>query len=154
MSTIKDKFKPAISRELLILIAGLMWCSVGIMLLFIAYQWLSIYEKKSSPYILIGIIAALIIHHFGFLKIVNKNLDRISKLPQKACAFSFISWKSYFLIFIMVSMGIILRHSPLPKQYLSIIYIGIGIALFLSSLRYFRNLFITDTKRLYNKKQE
>jgi hypothetical protein len=43
----------------------------------------------------------------------------------------------------MVTMGITLRHSPIPKQYLSVIYTGIGLALFLSSIRYFRNLLMT-----------
>jgi len=40
----------------------------------------------------------------------------------------------------MVSMGIGLRHSSIPKPYLSIIYLGIGVALFLSGTRYFRKL--------------
>jgi hypothetical protein len=38
----------------------------------------------------------------------------------------------------MISMGIALRHSALPKRYLSILYIGIGLALFLSGIRYLR----------------
>jgi len=41
----------------------------------------------------------------------------------------------------MVSMGIALRHSSLPKQYLSILYNGIGLGLFLSGIRYFRFFF-------------
>jgi len=120
-----------------------MWCGVGIMLTSMAVHWLKVYDGSPWYFAVPGIIAALVIHHFGFLKIVDKNLGRIARLPGKPCIFSFISWKSYLIILIMVTLGITLRHSPIPKHWLSIIYLGIGLSLFLSSIRYFRNLFIT-----------
>ncbi len=86
-----------------------------------------------------------VIHHYGFLKIVDKNLGRISKMEGKRCAFSFMTWRSYFTIAIMVTMGILLRHSAIPKQYLSVLYIGIGMALILSSIRYFRNVQLNES---------
>jgi len=146
MTPFKEKYKPKVPRKALFLIAGIMWCGVGIMLASMAYGWLSAYGSNAWIFAAAGITAALIIHHFGFLRIVDKNLGRISKLPARPCAFSFISWKSYFIILIMVAMGITLRHSPIPKQYLSVIYIGIGLALFLSSIRYFRNLVMTGDR--------
>ena len=143
MSPFREKYKPKVPRKALFLIAGIMWCGVGIMLSSMAYGWLTAYEGHAWIFAASGIIAALVIHHFGFLRIVDRNLGRISKLPDRPCAFSFISWKSYLIILIMVAMGITLRHSSIPKQYLSVIYIGIGLALFLSSIRYFRNLIMT-----------
>jgi len=137
-----DKLKPAMPRKLLLLIAGAMWCGVGVMLTMMAFHWLHSYPGRSWMFALPGFIAALVIHHFGFLRLVDKNLGRISQLPEQPCAFSFISWKSYLIIMIMVTLGITLRHSSIPKQYLSIIYLGIGLALFLSSIRYFRRLFV------------
>lgn len=83
---------------------------------------------------------AMVIHHFGFLRIVDRNLRRILPAEEKKCIFSFMPWKSYFLVAVMVCAGIFLRHSSIPKQYLSILYIGIGLALILSSVRYFRVL--------------
>ncbi len=142
MISFKEKFKPSIPKKFLLVIAGTMWCCVGIMLILMAVHWLYIYKGNPWLFGAFGFIAALIIHHFGFLKIVDKNLGRISRLPGKPCIFSFISWKSYIIIIIMVTMGIILRHSSIQKQYLSIIYLGIGLALFLSSIRYFRNLLV------------
>jgi hypothetical protein len=147
---INEKYKPAIPRKLLLLIAGVMWCGVGVMLSTMASHWLSVYDGPAWIFALTGFVAALVIHHFGFLRIVDKNLGRISKLPDQPCVFSFISWKSYFTILIMVAMGITLRHSPIPKQYLSVIYIGIGLALFLSSIRYFRNLLTGAGKNTFD----
>lgn len=142
MTDFNERFKPAVPKKVLLLIAGVMWCCVGIMLVSMAVHWLYLYEGSPLLFAVPGIIAALIIHHFGFLKIVDKNLGRIERLSGRPCVFSFISWKSYFIIIIMVTMGITLRHSSIQKQYLSVIYIGIGLALFLSSIRYFRNLFL------------
>jgi len=134
-----DKFKPAINKPFLLLLSGLMWFAVGIMLNTFAYNWLVSYGNGYAYlFALIGFLAALVIHHFGFLKLVDKNLGRISFLKDKPCVFSFMSWKSYIIVIVMVTMGIALRHSSIPKQYLSVLYIGIGIALILSSIRYFR----------------
>ena len=80
----------------------------------------------------------MFVHHFGFLKIVDKNIARILPENEKRCIFSFMPWKSYLIIPIMITMGTILRHSAIPKQYVAILYTGIGLALILSSVRYVR----------------
>ena len=103
------------------------------MLVRLAVLWLSLYSRgEQELFYTIGFLAAMAIHHFGFLKIANKNLNRLLPLTEKQCIFSFMTWRSYFLVLIMVSMGIALRHSPIPKLYLSLLYLGIGLALFLS----------------------
>ena len=136
------KFTPAVDKSVLILMAGLMWCGVGIMLMRYAVSWLSSCSAREQIFFYtLGFLAAMPIHHFGFLKIADKNLNRILALTKKTSPFSFMTWKSYFIVLIMVSMGIALRHSSLPKRYLSILYNGIGLALFLSGIRYFRFFF-------------
>jgi hypothetical protein len=136
------KFKPEVDKKILVLLAGLMWCGVGIMLVAFAISWLNKYEGNGVLLFYIGgFIAAMPIHHFGFLKIADKNLNRLLPLTEKKCIFSFMTWRSYVIVLIMVSMGIILKHSAIPKQYLSILYNGIGLALFLSGIRYFRFFF-------------
>jgi hypothetical protein len=142
IKSISEKFKPVAPKKTLLIIAGTMWFGVGGMLVFLAVTWLNNYRGNPWFFVIPGFIASLLIHHFGFLKIVDKNLNRISRLPVKPCIFSFISWKSYLIIIIMITMGITLRHSAIPKQYLSIIYLGIGLALFFSSIRYFRNILL------------
>jgi hypothetical protein len=128
---------PVVDKKFLVFLAGLMWCGVGVMLISFAVSWLSHYDKKSLFYAA-GFLTAMPIHHFGFLKIADKNLERLLPLTDKRCVFSFMTWKSYLIVFVMVSMGIALRHSSVPKNYLSVLYNGIGLALFLSGLKYFR----------------
>ena len=133
------KLRPAVDKATLVLLAGLMWCGVGVMLLSYSVYWilpLPIIAKLTFG--LAGILIALPIYYFGFLKLANRNLNRLLPLTEKKCLFSFMTWKSYLIVPVMVSMGIFLRHSPLPKPYLSVIYSGIGLGLFLSGIWYFR----------------
>jgi hypothetical protein len=136
-----EKYKPGVTKPVLLFLAGTMWLAVGAMLLILAYSWLKASSVHGS-WIFggIGVLIALIVHHFGFLKIVDKNLDRILPMQGKQCVFAFITWKSYLIIVVMIALGIGLRHSPIPKPYLAIVYIGIGLALLLSSIRYLRVL--------------
>ena len=142
--------KPSVDKKILILLAGFSWIAVGVMLLFRAYAWLvlaSFYPTLIST--VTGALLAIIIHHFGFLKIVDKNLDRIFPMSGKRCVFSFIPWKSYFMIALMISMGMLLRLSPIPKVYLTVVYIAIGLSLILSSTRYLR-VFLKETFKKRN----
>jgi len=104
-----------------------------------AYAWLQpLGFSTASLYYAAGFLTAMPIHHFGFLRIADKNLNRLLPITSKRCLFSFMTWRSYFIVLIMVSMGIALRHSAIPKRYLSVLYNGIGLALFLSGIRYLR----------------
>lgn len=138
----RDKYKPAVHKNILVFLAGIVWASVGVMLMFLAFSWLSKISNK-SVYVFAGagVLLALLVHHFGFLKIVDKNLKRILPMDEKKCVFAFIPWKSYLIIAVMITVGITLRHSAIPKPYLAVLYIGIGLALLLSSVRYVRVFF-------------
>jgi len=125
-----EKYKPAVTKFVLLVLAGGLWICVGVMLLSLAVSWL-LESANSDRYVFAGsgVVLALLVHHFGFLRIVDKNLERLLPGDKKRCIFSFMPWKSYLLIPVMIAMGIILRHSPVPKEYLAILYSGIGLAL-------------------------
>jgi len=126
-------------KKYLILVAGLMWCGVGIMLMSFAGTWLVRYTGKDVYlFLAAGFLAGIPIHLFGFSRLAGKNIGRLLEITEKRSIFSFITVKSYFTIIFMVALGITLRHSSIPKQYLSIVYNGIGIGLFLSGLKYIR----------------
>ncbi len=134
---ILERYKPGVGKHILLLLSGVLWIGVGFMLLTFAVHWLSV-EQGAAVLVpaVLGITISFVIHHFGLLKVVDKNLGRILPMEGKRCLFAFQSWKSYIIIVVMVGMGITLRHSPIPKPYLAIFYIGMGLALILSSFRY------------------
>ncbi len=139
-----EKWKPGVPKHWLLLLAGLLWVGAGCMLDYLAWSWLK--TETAGKAVLLGALGfsgAMAIHHFGFLRIVDKNLARILPMQGKRCVFSFMPWKSYVLIVGMSLLGATLRHSPLPKPYLAVLYIAIGTALILSSIRYFRYLTLT-----------
>jgi len=142
-----DLFKPAVTKSVLLLLAGFVWLCVGTMLLVLAHAWLS--DAPGTIAIMFfgfGVVLALLVHHFGFLKIVDKNIERILPMVEKKCLFSFITWKSYIIILVMVALGTFLRHSAIPHRFLAILYTGIGLALILSSLRYLR-VFLQEIRK-------
>jgi hypothetical protein len=142
-----NNFKPAVPNRLLMFLAGLVWIWVGTTLLYLAFSWLSAASNIDEKlFALAGVMLALSVHHLGFLKIADHNLQRIRLMHGKRCLFSFIPWKSYLMMAVMIAMGAILRHSTIPKHYLAVLYIGIGLALILSSVRYFR-VFIREIRR-------
>ena len=148
MATGIGKYKPAVPRNVLIFMAGAVWVCVGTMLLVLAFTWLAQAPKVHRyAFLGAGFVLAMVAHHFAFLGTVDKNLARILATADKKCVFSFIPWRSYLLIMVMVTLGFILRHSAIPKPYLAVLYSGIGLALILSSVRYMRVLCSTLSKR-------
>jgi hypothetical protein len=137
-----DEYKPAVTRNVLLFLAGFLWAAVGLALLATAGVWF-----HAAPHVhtyalaVIGVSAGLLAHHFGFLRMVDKNLERLLPLQEKRCLFSFIPWKSYVITAVMIAMGSALRHSRIPRQYLATVYTAIGLALSLSSVRYIRVFF-------------
>jgi len=141
-STKLERYKPAVGKNSLLLISGLLWLGVGIMLDHFAYGWLV--TLGGRPAWLLGgsgLVLAWFVHHFGLLRIVDRNLARILPHEGKRCLFSFQPWKSYLIIAVMIAMGVTLRHSSLPKPYLAVPYLAMGTALILSSTRYWKHFF-------------
>lgn len=134
---------PKVGKPILILISGLLWSMVGIMLISIASEWLA---DMSFAYQAIGISTSLItgsaITYFGFSRIAFKNIERINQYQKnRVCIWAFQKWSSYLLIAFMMSLGIFMRNASfIPRVILLIIYFSIGLALFLSSLAYYREL--------------
>lgn len=138
--SILEKYKPAVPQGVLLFLAGFLWLGVGTMLLSLAGAWLSV-VAHAGYYAFAGGVLGLVAHRFAFSRIAERNLTRLLPLDGKRCLFSFMPWKSYLTITVMIALGALLRHSEMPRQYLAILYTGIGLALVLSSMRYMRAFF-------------
>ncbi|MCF6364710.1 MAG: hypothetical protein L3J35_00760 [Bacteroidales bacterium] len=132
-----------VNKKILIIIAGLLWTGVGIMLIKIAYKWLITFSDTGIIAISgMGIFAGIIIAKFGFNNIAEKNIERIKQYENKVCLFAFQKWQSYLLIIVMISMGIFMKSRAfIPKNFLALMYTGIGSALFFASFRYYIRFF-------------
>jgi len=141
--TLADRMRLDVDRRWLFAIAGVIWTAVGVLLLTYAVTWLRpVSVPLEIELTVAGLAVAAVFVRFVFHGIVRKNITRIQAGPARASAFSFQGWKSYVITVFMIGLGITLRHSSLPKPALAVMYMGIGIALLLTSLLYHRHLFV------------
>lgn len=142
MGLLTEKLNPAVDKKILIALSGALWCIVGIMLCRMAFGWLSKADSGNVVWLgITGVIFSLLIYCLGFLRIVRRNIERINYKKDKLCIFAFQPLKSYLIVAVMITMGMILRHSKIPRPYLAVVYIGFGGAMFLSSIKYFQAFF-------------
>ena len=134
-----NNLKPATSRRNLLFIAAFVWTFAGGMLLTKGVMMMGI----QTDFLLVRIIASLIggavFYAVLFSKISNKHVARIIHLiNDRPCIFSFFNVKSYLMMTFMISFGMFLRKSGIVTPfYLSVLYVTMGIPLFVSSLRFY-----------------
>jgi len=137
MSRLFRKCTPSVHRYWLALIAGLLWLGVGIALVIVACNWLSMTVWPWSLLIAVcSFVLGLLVYSYGFSKIARKNISRIAGQPELVCLFAFQGWRSYYLILVMMFLGYAVRHLPIPKYVDAVIYFTIGTALTFSSSLY------------------
>lgn len=134
-----EQYTPRVTRPVLIFLAGFAWVCVGGGLLAAAINWLfAAPGQHGHSYLVAGIGLALVVHRWGLSPIVDRNLKRIMAMEGRRSVFAFMPRTSYIIIAAMIAMGNILRHSVIPKKHLAMVYVGMGLALILSSTHYMR----------------
>lgn len=139
--SIWHRLKPGIPKRVLLFMAGGVWIFAGGFLLWRGWNMIShIYEK---PFITLLICAALggLFYYILFDKISSAHTNRIKSLPQShPCAFSFFNWRSYMMMALMITTGIILRKVGLvPTKYMAPFFIVMGTPLVISAIRFYKN---------------
>lgn len=131
--------KPSIPRRYLLFVAGVVWTLAGGMLLYKGISLFRIYRELLWLKITISILGGGLFYLLLFSKISLKHAWRIINLKnENPCVFSFFNIRSYIMMAIMITSGIILRKSGIiSPEYLSVLYVTMGIPLFLSALRFF-----------------
>ncbi len=144
-----DIITPRVSKRILLFIAAIAWTVAGGILLTRGII-MAMNSPNNVKYILGGsTIGGILFFILLFSHISRKHTDRILKMKiQKPYAFSFFNIRSYILMTIMISGGILLRLSGLVSQaVLCILYITMGIPLFLSAFRfYYTGIFYNRVK--------
>jgi predicted ATP-grasp superfamily ATP-dependent carboligase len=130
--------KPAVPKQWLIAIAGLVWAAAGIMLGRLAWTWLrAMPALQAVGLAAAGGVLAIVFHRVLLRRLARRNMARIDNYADRGCVFAFQAWRSYLVILLMIAMGSFLRHTALPREILSLLYTAMGGGLLLSSLGYF-----------------
>ena len=74
-----------------------------------------------------------------FNKLSKKHIVRMINLPsERPFILFFFNFRSYMLMIVMMTSGILTRnYGLLPKEYIAVIYVVMGIPLLLSSLKFY-----------------
>ncbi len=137
------KFKPAVRKRTLLMIAGCVWSLAGAILIARALAALIPYHHFLSLEILVGLAIGIVFYILLFAKISGKHISRITLIRiDNPCFFSFFNFRSYLLMVIMITAGITVRKLNLINpEYLYTFYLGMGIPLLISAYRFFYSWF-------------
>jgi hypothetical protein len=122
--------KPSSSRRTRLLLASLVWSAVGVGLLVAGLRWLL---TAPGSWAWLGLVVALLVGAAkGFWVLARRAADnarRIAAAGEARCPGGAFSWGSWLLAVGMMGAGFGLRHSPLPRPWLGLIYTVVGVAL-------------------------
>ena len=141
--SLAEKFKPSVSRHTLLLIAGLVWTIAGGILLGRGLYYLVANSAYLWARLAGGLLFGLVFYVILFAKISRKHILRISvlKIPYP-CAFSFFNTRSYIMMTVMITGGLLLRKlDVMNKEWLYNFYVTMGIPLLISASRFFYSWF-------------
>jgi len=130
---------PEIRRHYLFVLAGIFWTVAGGILCVRAAIWMGMLSPNAAfVFALVSIVCAGGGYVLGFSKIVVKNIARINRMPERANIFAFTAVRGYVMIALMMTIGITLRNSSIPKYYLTIPYFAMGGILLIGSVQFYR----------------
>jgi len=134
-----NKYKPSVSRRNLLLIAGIAWTIAGG---FLAGRGLNALAGQCDHLwwrLAGGVVFGGFFYLALFSRISKMHIIRIRRLKiPYHCAFSFFNLRSYILMALMITGGIILRRfDVIGKTWLYTFYVTMGVPLLISALRFF-----------------
>lgn len=139
--TIRDraqKLKPGVPKRQLLLVAAFVWLIAGGFLLFRGIRTMPVGDWalwKAAT----AVIGGLSFFWILFLRISTKYIHRISSLEiLRPCVFSFFDLRSYLMMGLMITMGVIVRELHLVNSVvISYFFITMAIPLVISAIRFF-----------------
>ena len=123
--------KPGVNRKVHLIAAALLWTVVGTVLILRGLRWINPVENGwfVPAALAIGTLKSV----FVLDKSARRGVKRIVKMSDDTCLGAVYSWKTWILVVIMITSGILLRTIFEPGKYIGTLYCAIGWALLLSS---------------------
>lgn len=131
---------PTVPKNHLVLLAGLVWCAAGTMVVVIGLPL----EVRLAPHdlVLLPLAVAILVafYVFVFSRLVRMHTWRIQARPEdRLPVWQFFNASSWAVMAVMMGGGMALRLSHLmPDWMIAFFYTGLGTALLLCGVRFLR----------------
>lgn len=133
MTTWVESHKPAANVPAHLLLAGLMWMTVGGALMGIGAHWLWSGRPAFAPWLAAAAIAVGVVKsHFVLDRAAQRVVRRITARGDGRCLGGFLSLRTWGLVVLMMVLGRVLRGN-LTGWIIGAVYIAVGTALLRSS---------------------
>ena len=128
-----------IKNKYLLLIAAIVWLIAGFNVLKIGVE--SYINYVTVINLLLSLVVFLVFWIMVFSKLVKKHTLRISSYEsEKQWFYLFFDLKSFIIMAIMMTMGIVIRYyALLPDVFIAVFYTGLGSALALAGILFMVN---------------
>nr|WP_321468331.1 hypothetical protein [uncultured Desulfobulbus sp.] len=123
--------KPGVPRSVHLFAAPFLWTVIGCILMVRGYWWMSPGHGRwlIVPALLLGTLKSMVILD----KVARKAIQRIILFKDGTCLGAIYSWKSWLMVAMMMTAGLIIRWVGHPGQWTGMLYCAIGWALCCSS---------------------
>ncbi len=126
-----------VHKRYLPFVAGGLWLLVGLFLDLRGILWWRPWKDPLSGVLALGLFGLSFLFATRVLfRVARRNLTYLSTLPERVSFLAFQPPRSWFLMGCMILLGILLRHSPLPREFLGALYFLMGTALILTGPRF------------------
>ena len=128
-----ESHKPAAKVSTQLMLAWLMWATVGTALALLGARWLWHALPVVAPWVAaaavaVGLVKSRLVLDGAARRVVGRIQDR----GDGRCLGGFLSVRTWGLVFLMMAFGRLLRGT-LAGPVIGLLYIAVGTALFLSS---------------------
>ncbi|MFH7320168.1 hypothetical protein ACHHRT_06065 [Desulfurivibrio sp. D14AmB] len=135
LANVVQRWKPGVSVSTHLLVAALLWSFIGIYLL---VRGVLLYGAGLWWPPLLALLAGALKGHYLLARSAGKNILRLRAMKDNSCLGAVYSLKMWLLVLLMMLAGRVLRVVGIPEQWVALVYLAVGFALFLSSRLFWR----------------
>ena len=126
-----------VPKRYLPFVAGGLWLAVGTGLALRGLFWWRPWRSPGAELLAVVLLPVAFLFATRILfRVARRNLAYIATLPERVSFWSFQPPRSWLLMGGMILLGITLRRSALPREWLGILYFVMGTALILTGPRF------------------
>ena len=123
--------KPGVPRAVHLFAAPFLWTIIGCFLMARGWGWLD--PGRGRLLILAAGCLGTLKSWLILDKVARRSIQRLVLFKDGTCLGAVYSWKTWLLVVLMMTAGLVLRSVTQPGPYIGTLYCAIGWALFFSS---------------------